>query len=166
MMLIKNFLENDNVFLKEPILYKNNIKSLNKVKMIFITRKNYNFVKKKRKRFIIQLKNNFGEEKRIKVEDIEKSLFRDFKRYLQLKKDNQVIKPILERNKYLWDSFLNSSVFKYNGKIYDFKKYNQLLMQFLFDIEDFNELYELFKNDSDNWHWKKNSNEKRKEEKI
>ena len=57
--LIKSYLENVNFSLKEPILYKDNIKSFNKVKILFITKKNYNFVKKKRKRFIIQLKNIF-----------------------------------------------------------------------------------------------------------
>ena len=84
-----------------------------------------------------------------KSEDLEKPLFRKFKKYLIMNKDKKEFKEIFRKDKEFWKQFLENKKtphFKYrqNGKEIEFKSFCKDLMEFIFSREDINILYEKF----------------------
>jgi len=121
--------------------------------------KDNNFTRKKRERLVESIKKKLGNKTNFKNEDFEKRFFRDFKKFLKINKEKEDFKKIIDKNKTFWDKFISSS--KYS--CWDFKKYSQQLLQFLFKRADFNALYEKYKKDPLLWHLIKPGEKQKKE---
>jgi len=84
-----------------------------------------------------------------KSEDLEKPIFRKFKKYLIMNKDKKEFKEIFRKDEEFWKQFLENKKtphFKYrqNGKEIEFKSFCKDLMEFIFSRDDMNILYEKF----------------------
>jgi len=125
------------------------------------------FIKKKRNRILNKIENEMkiqSPKDTIEniIENTEKKIFRDIKRYIKehtkgnKKNKNPRIKEIKDKDQDqdFWEELVSNG--EYKG--YNFKKYNQKLMKFLFDKKEFRELYKEYKKDEKLWHGKKSEN--------
>ena len=107
--------------------------------------------KKMREKVKEKIKEKFAIKKELKIEDFERPLYRKFKEYLKKNKNQKEFKNIFDNDRIFWDLFLgekkNYSLKEkeFIKKHFNFKKYNQNLMKFIFQRNDVLELYKEFK---------------------
>ena len=107
--------------------------------------------KKMREKVKEKIKEKFAIKKELKIEDFERPLYRKFKTYLKKNKNQKEFKNIFDNDRIFWDLFLgekkNYSLKEkeFIKKYFNFKKYNQNLMKFIFQRNDVLELYKEFK---------------------
>jgi len=98
--------------------------------------------KKKEKWFGLKEMGNLMKKNPIKkLEDIERSVYRDFYKYVKNVKNGITIRDIIEKNK----TYEEKNLTKLQFKKLDFQRYNQDLAHFIFEDNEINDLYEDYK---------------------
>ena len=116
------------------------IKKILKEKLACTT-KEKECIGKKRKNVLKEMGNLIKKNPIKKLEDIERSVYRDFYKYVKNVKNGITIRDIIEKNKTYEEKNLTILQFK---KL-DFQRYNQDLAHFIFEDNEINDLYEDYK---------------------
>lgn len=104
---------------------------------------NLYYYKKKKNKIIEKIKKDY-DVKTVKMEDYEKPLIREFKRFIKANKDKY--KNYLNEDEIFWELFLSNKYENYTAeekeyKKLKFQKYNQKLIHYLFRRKDIKDLY-------------------------
>ena len=102
------------------------------------------YYEKKKHKIKEKIKKDYN-VKKIKMEDYEKPLIREFKKFIKKNRDNNY-KDFINQDKIFWDLFLGNKneVYTSDEKKYKkekFEKYNQKFLHYLFGRKDIKELY-------------------------
>ena len=112
--------------------------------------------------FLEHIKQSTTTQNNFRIDDIEKKLFRDFVRFIfiNINKNTKEIKQIIDqdKDKDFWEKLKTKK--EYNG--YNFGRYSQKLMEFLFEKDEIRELYKIYKEDETLCHWKQVKESKKK----
>ena len=120
----------------------------------------YNKRKRVRDIFLEHIKQSTTTPNNLRIDNIEKKLYRDFVRFIKKNENKKEIRQIIDqdKDKEFWEKLKTKK--EYNG--YDFGKYSQKLMEFLFEKDEIRELYKIYKKDETLCHWKKGKESKKK----